>query len=188
MKRGRQHPPSPASLANANIALAFPGRAGLALAAPVGAAGVGRRAPDDPRGRLERIQGVQPKSLMPRPRSLILPIVAALVVAVVAYGTAAHGVGSTTQAKTVVASSRSVHLRIANYSFRPATLRVKVGTTVTVTNTDSTAHTATARSGAFDTGTLATGASARFTLKKPGTYTYYCQFHAFMNGTIVVVR
>ncbi|HET9720088.1 MAG TPA: cupredoxin family copper-binding protein [Solirubrobacteraceae bacterium] len=125
---------------------------------------------------------------MPRPRSIVLPIFAALVVAVVAYGAAAHGGESTAQSKTVVAPSRNVHLMIANYSFQPAALKVKVGATVTVTNNDSTAHTATARSGAFDSGTLATGKSAHFTLKKPGTYSYYCQFHAFMHGTIVVVK
>jgi plastocyanin len=131
---------------------------------------------------------VQPNSFIPRPRSIVLPILAALVVAVVAYAAAAHGNGSTTQSPTVVAPSRNVHLMIANYSFHPAVLRVRVGTTVTVTNSDSTAHTVTARSGAFDSGTLATGKSAHFTLNKAGTYSYYCQFHAFMNGTIVVVK
>jgi plastocyanin len=125
---------------------------------------------------------------MPRPRSITLPILAALVIAGIGYGAAAHGNGSAPQSKTVVAPSRNVHLTIANYSFHPAVLRVRVGTTVTVTNTDSTAHTVTARSGAFDSGTLATGKSAHFTLSRPGTYAYYCQFHAFMNGTIEVVR
>jgi plastocyanin len=28
--------------------------------------------------------------------------------------------------------------------------------------------------------------SATVTLRMPGTYTYYCQFHAFMHGTVIV--
>jgi Copper binding proteins, plastocyanin/azurin family len=40
--------------------------------------------------------------------------------------------------------------------------------------------------GAFDTGTIAPGASRTVVLKRPGTYTYYCQFHAFMRATVVV--
>ena len=59
---------------------------------------------------------------------------------------------------------------------------------ITVTNTDPTAHTATANSGVFDTGTLNQGQSAHLRLTKPGTYLYHCQFHAFMVGTIKVVR
>ena len=65
---------------------------------------------------------------------------------------------------------------------------MRAGTKVTVTNNDSTAHTATATSGAFDSGTVTPGKSISFTLDKPGVYHYYCQFHAFMTGTIKVVR
>ncbi len=82
----------------------------------------------------------------------------------------------------------AVHLRIVNYAFVPGTLTVRAGTTITVTNRDSTAHTATASSGAFDSGTLKPGQSARFALREPGAYVYVCQFHAFMTGTIKVVR
>lgn len=67
-------------------------------------------------------------------------------------------------------------------------LTAKVGTKVTVTNADQTAHTLTARSGGFDSGTVNPGRSETFVLTKPGQYTYYCQFHAFMTGTITVVK
>lgn len=77
-------------------------------------------------------------------------------------------------------------MAIRNYSYTPATITVKTGTKVTFTNHDQTAHTATSSTPGFDTGTVKPGHSATVDLTKPGTYTYYCQFHAFMRGTIVV--
>lgn len=79
-----------------------------------------------------------------------------------------------------------VHVSISNYAYRPATLTVTAGTRVTFTNHDQTAHTATSTGTGFDTRTLAPGRGATVTLNKPGTYTYYCQFHAFMRGTVIV--
>jgi plastocyanin len=96
---------------------------------------------------------------------------------------------ATATAKTsAVVTGKSARLKISNYAFAPATLTVRVGTKITVTNSDQTAHTVTARSGAFDSGTVNPGQSKSFTVKKPGVYAYYCQFHAFMTGTIKVVK
>jgi plastocyanin len=83
------------------------------------------------------------------------------------------------------AVSGHVTVAISNYKFAPAKLTVKVGTRVTFSNHDMTAHTATA-SGGFDSGTIKPGASATVNFSKPGTYPYICQFHAFMHGTVVV--
>ena len=77
-------------------------------------------------------------------------------------------------------------MSISDYSFHPATITVAPGTRVTFSNHDQTAHTATSTQTAFDTGTISPGKSATVTLRKPGTYTYICQFHAFMHGTVVV--
>lgn len=122
-----------------------------------------------------------------RLKSLIVPATAAIVVAVVALALGNSRSGSSSARSTVVASGSAARLTIANYAFAPKVLSVGSGTTITVTNTDSTAHTATEGSGAFDSGTLKPGQSARFTLNTPGIYTYICQFHAFMTGTIKVV-
>ena len=123
-------------------------------------------------------------------KSSILPALVAIVVglAALALGSSRTGTNAATASTSKVVASGSVRLKIANYNFAPAALTVKVGTRVTVSNSDSTAHTATADSGAFDSGTLKQGQSAHFTLRKAGTYTYICQFHAFMHGTIKVVR
>jgi len=76
---------------------------------------------------------------------------------------------------------------IQNYAYHPANLTVRAGTTITVVNRDMTQHTLTANDGAFDTGTLQPGQTKRLTLRRPGTFPYHCQFHAFMTGTIRVI-
>lgn len=88
-------------------------------------------------------------------------------------------------AQSTVASGH-VSVSIRNYAYQPTTITVKPGTKVTFTNHDQTAHTATSSKTAFDTGTVKPGASATVTVAKPGSYPYYCQFHAFMHGTIAV--
>jgi plastocyanin len=68
-------------------------------------------------------------------------------------------------------------------------MRVSVapGSTVSVTNKDSVAHTLTATAGQFDTGTINGGQTKTFTApQKAGTYSYICNIHQYMMGTIVV--
>jgi plastocyanin len=122
-----------------------------------------------------------------RLKALILPAAAAIVLAVGVLALGRSGGGSAHTPSAVVSRGNAARLTIANYAFSTTALTVRAGATVTVTNTDSTAHTTTAGSGAFDSGTLKPGQSAHLTLSKPGIYTYICQFHAFMTGTIKVV-
>jgi plastocyanin len=77
-------------------------------------------------------------------------------------------------------------VEIKDFSFDPGSLTVTTGTKVSWSNADSTSHTATADDGSFDTGTIKQGSKVSATLTKPGTYTYFCQFHPFMKGTITV--
>jgi plastocyanin len=77
-------------------------------------------------------------------------------------------------------------VEIADFAFGPADVTIAVGGTVTWTNTDDQAHTATS-SGNFDTGSIAAGATAGVTFDQPGTFTYICSFHPFMTATITVV-
>jgi plastocyanin len=94
---------------------------------------------------------------------------------------------ATTSTTATPAASGHVGVAIQSYAFKPAVLTVRAGTRVTFTNRDATAHTATStRAGVFDSGTVAPGQSASVTLTKPGIYSYYCQFHAFMKATVIV--
>jgi plastocyanin len=78
-------------------------------------------------------------------------------------------------------------IMIKNFAFTgPAS--VKAGSTVTVMNEDSEAHTVTAdsSSGGFDV-TVPAGATKTFTAPaKPGTYPYHCNYHSNMHGTLRV--
>lgn len=77
---------------------------------------------------------------------------------------------------------------IKNFAFSPATLKVKVGTTVTWTNQDTDAHTVTSAGagGPLHSAALATHATYRYTFTKPGTYAYLCTIHPFMTATVEV--
>lgn len=102
---------------------------------------------------------------------------------IVAVAMAAGACGSTASTTHGAAS-----VQISNFAFQPAAPTLHTGERITFTNRDSTAHTATSGGGpgSFDTGTLKPGQSRTITLTRPGTYSYYCQFHAFMRGTIRV--
>jgi plastocyanin len=76
-------------------------------------------------------------------------------------------------------------ITIADFAFDGVT-EVTVGTTVVVTNTDDTPHTWTAADGTFDSGALSGGDTFEFTFTEPGEYSYACNFHPSMTGTIVV--
>jgi len=75
---------------------------------------------------------------------------------------------------------------IARFAYSPNPTTVAKGGTVTVTNTDGTAHSWTSE-GVFESGDLAPGASNTIALSSPGTYDYHCRFHASMKGSITVV-
>jgi plastocyanin len=71
--------------------------------------------------------------------------------------------------------------------FSPMSVSVAPGSTVSVTNKDSVAHTLTATGGQFNTGDINGGQTKTFTApSKAGSYSYICNIHQYMMGTIVV--
>ncbi len=85
-------------------------------------------------------------------------------------------------------------------AFKPETLTVAAGATVTWMQKDAGVHTVTsgtveqggggvtkAPDGRFDSGELATGETFTFTFGQPGTYSYFCAVHpATMRGEVRV--
>jgi plastocyanin len=115
-------------------------------------------------------------------------LASAAVIAAVAGGCGSSSASSTSSsdAPQPATKAQMVSVAISGYAFHPPNLVVAAGTRVTFVNRDSTAHTATTTSAGFDSGTLKHGQSATVTLTKPGTFSYICQFHAFMHGTVTV--
>ena len=75
-----------------------------------------------------------------------------------------------------------------SYSFSPAKLTIKVGTTVIWKDVSSAPHTVTSDDGtAFDSGTVPVGGSFHFTFKTAGSFSYHCNIHPYMKATIIVV-
>lgn len=82
-------------------------------------------------------------------------------------------------------------VEIKNHAYSPATITVKVGTTVTWTNQDGVRHDVVATNASADAPSselLARGESYSFTFNKPGTYDYYCTPHPYMKGKVIVTE
>ena len=79
----------------------------------------------------------------------------------------------------------TTNVMIDNFTFEPAQLTVKVGTTVTWKNRDDIPHTVVS-AGKFRSKTLDTDDSYSFTFTVAGDYKYFCSLHPHMTGTIKV--
>src|SRR5262245_59022418 len=89
-------------------------------------------------------------------------------------------VGSTT---VNIASGASTQTTTA---FGQNPLTIPVGTTISWLNGDNTAHTAAADGSQWSSGNIAPGGRFNFTFASTGRFTYRCQIHPNMVGTIVV--
>lgn len=107
------------------------------------------------------------------------------VAAASSFSAPAHRVAA--QRRPSARSASDPAVTIADFHFTPPTTTVHVGDTITWTNDGPSSHTATAKDGSFNTGTLSKGQSASHTFTKPGTYAYVCTIHPFMHGTITVL-
>ncbi|WP_440951919.1 cupredoxin domain-containing protein [Methanococcoides sp. FTZ1] len=83
-------------------------------------------------------------------------------------------------------TSMEYEVLIEDFKFKPDTLQISVGDTVTWINMDSAPHTATSNDEGFDSGSLSKGESFSFTFEEAGNYDYICTFHPYMEGEIIV--
>jgi len=65
-------------------------------------------------------------------------------------------------------------------------LTISTGTTITWVNSDGVAHTSTSDGNQWSSGSIAPGGRFNFTFQSAGRFTYHCQIHPNMIGTIVV--
>ena len=85
-----------------------------------------------------------------------------------------------------------VTITAKNFSFDPAQVTIKPGTTVEWVNSGGK-HTIVADDGSFKSPDLTKGDKWEYKFDKPGTYRYYCNFHGSkgghdMAGTITVAE
>lgn len=84
-------------------------------------------------------------------------------------------------------AATGVTVDIVNFAFSPDPVEINAGESITWTNQDSVPHTATATDrSVLQSGTLNQGDSFTQQFDTPGTYDYFCEFHANMKGTIIV--
>ena len=84
-----------------------------------------------------------------------------------------------------MARAEDTAVHIDNFSFNPAQLDIKVGTTVTWTNRDDIPHTVVCPS-KFRSKPMDTDGTFSFTFTEAGEYKYFCSLHPHMTGSIKV--
>ena len=87
-------------------------------------------------------------------------------------------------------AGETVEVRIAEYKYAPAELRVKAGTTVRWLNAEKrTSHSIFfSGPGGFESERIFPGESWQRTFDKPGRYAYSCGPHPEMKGAVEVVE
>lgn len=117
-------------------------------------------------------------------RRLAMGILAAASVALLAIATVGL-LSSAAVAEPTAQASRTKVVDIKNFAFKPATLTINKGSSVSFVNSSGVAHTAT-KAKAFNTGRIKAGKSKLVRFAQKGTFAYHCSIHPFMKGTIVV--
>jgi plastocyanin len=83
-------------------------------------------------------------------------------------------------------SGNTVEVKIAGFSFDPATITIKNGTTIKWTNMDSAAHTVAADDNSWTSVRLKQSDTYTHTFDQAGTYPYHCSLHSSMQATVIV--
>jgi plastocyanin len=81
-------------------------------------------------------------------------------------------------------ASKEYTVTIENMQFNPQNLNVRVGDHVVWVNKDLFPHTATADAKAFDSKSIAAGASSTLVVLHAGAYGYGCTFHPTMKALL----
>ena len=105
-----------------------------------------------------------------------------------------NGAQTTTTTTTTAANAAHVSVLLGagentdSPGYAPATLHVVLGVNNTVVwyNNDTVFHTVTATDKSFDSGNLNQDQTFSHTFTQAGTYSYYCVYHPWMKGTVVV--
>ena len=75
---------------------------------------------------------------------------------------------------------------IEDFYFEPADAAIQPGDTITWVNEGNHPHTVTSDDGQFDSEVLNPGDSFMFTFPEAGTFSYHCEIHPSMTGSVTV--
>ena len=123
-----------------------------------------------------------------------------------ADGESSEGSDSTsrTGASAPAQGADTATVAVRTFKYLPPRIEVAAGTTITWTNEDGTAHTVTSGipreqgvpgvsegtdarpDGLFDGELTKKGSTFELVLEEPGTFPYFCEIHAGMEGEVVV--
>jgi plastocyanin len=78
-------------------------------------------------------------------------------------------------------------IHIKNFAYVPDSVTIPAGSTVKFVEEDEVPHTVTASDGSFDSGNLNQKQTWTHLFAKPGAYAYYCAYHTYMKGKIIIV-
>ena len=101
-------------------------------------------------------------------------------------GIAGLGAGAGNVTDSAQPKPETMEVKIDNFTFGPAELTVRVGTTITWTNRDDIPHTVVNTDKVFKSKVLDTDEKFSFTFSTPGTFPYFCSIHPKMTGKVVV--
>jgi plastocyanin len=76
--------------------------------------------------------------------------------------------------------------KIADFEYKPRTLRIAKGTRVTWKNVDTANHTVTFARGPGDLGNISERGSRSARFPRAGTFAYVCEYHPSMHGKVIV--
>jgi plastocyanin len=99
---------------------------------------------------------------------------------------AALGVAVIVTAPGAAAKPETHTVTIEATAFSPANLTVHIGDSIVWTNKDPYPHSATSKSGGFDSDNIMPGRSWKYVAKKKGDFPYICSIHPSMKGTLHV--
>ena len=116
---------------------------------------------------------------------MILALAVLLGATVMAAGCTSYSTPSPSSSPQTSTASQN-NIAMIGLAFNPSALTISKGANVTWTNDDSTTHTVTSDTGAFESGNLSPGNSFTHQFNETGTFPYHCTIHTGMKGTITV--
>lgn len=115
------------------------------------------------------------------------PIISLFAAFALAGGVALAQSGSSSPAASPAPSaSPAAVVHMKNFAYNPETVTIRPGQSVRFVQDDETPHTVTAADKSFDSGNLDQGKSWTHVFAKEGTYAYFCAYHTYMKGKVIV--